>query len=229
MAARAEPQARWTDLVLGATLVRARVGLSLLGNGHRQRTSVLVELQLPQRSPALVRLTLVLVAGLVVEVRAAQRAQPAAVFAAQDLHRQRQHERVARPGAEVEHALAQVGRAEGLSPARLIDLARVHVHHVARVLEAAHARAGQLRVETQAQRVAGRRVVDVQQRLDELARQLIALPAEVEAAHGYVELEPPPLTGAEAQPVYVEDLGALAHTGQVSPARSAPRGTGRDP
>src|SRR4051794_21066021 len=69
----------------------------------------LLELELGQLRPAHVGLRLVLVRRVLVEVRAALRAQAGAVRAAGELGGQRQRERVAGPRLEVE-LLAHVGR-----------------------------------------------------------------------------------------------------------------------
>ena len=75
----------------------------------------------------------------VVQVLAADGAEPEAVLAADDLGRQGEGERVARPGVDVELVLLEVRRAEVLAPVGLVDLPRVDAHLVVRRLEAAHA------------------------------------------------------------------------------------------
>ena len=69
------------------------------------RAAELLEAQLAQLGPARVGRALVRVPGLVVEVRAALRAQARAVLAADDLVGQRERVGVARPLGEVEHAV----------------------------------------------------------------------------------------------------------------------------
>src|ERR1700716_2941567 len=72
----------------------------------------LLEAKLAQLGPARVGLALVLVLGTrPVEVLAADRAQPQALIAADDLHRERQSERVARPALRVQVVALEVGRA----------------------------------------------------------------------------------------------------------------------
>jgi hypothetical protein len=82
--------------------------------------------------PARVRLALVGVVRRAVQVLAAHGAEAGAVLAADDLRRQGQRERVARPGAHVEVALVEVGRAELLAAARLVDLAGVDLDALVR-------------------------------------------------------------------------------------------------
>ncbi len=62
-----------------------------------ERSRPLVELQLSELRPARIRRGLVLMLGILVEVRPALAAQPRAVLAARDLRRQRERQRVARP------------------------------------------------------------------------------------------------------------------------------------
>ena len=102
-------------LCCDAALARARVRLLLLGDGHGRRGRVAE----PPGRRALSRSgsraaspsawsgsRSCACSGLLVEVRAALRAQARAVGAAGDLGRQRERERVARPGGEVELAVA---------------------------------------------------------------------------------------------------------------------------
>ena len=109
------------DLVLRAALRGARVRLLLLRDGHGRREKVAdpsVELELGQLRPARVRRGLVRVVGILVEIRAALRAQAGAVRAARDLRRQRQRERVARPRREVELVVVVMyGEVSSSSPA----------------------------------------------------------------------------------------------------------------
>ena len=91
-----------------------------------------VELQLGELRPARIGLGLVLVLGILVEVLPADRAQAAAVLAADDLRGSGERERVARPGAQVELVLRDVGRAQVLVAAGLVDLARVDLDGRAR-------------------------------------------------------------------------------------------------
>src|SRR4051794_17617537 len=86
----------------------------------------LVELQLGELRPAGVGLRIVLVRGLLVEVRPADPAQAGAVGPAGQLRRELERERIARPGREVELVVrADVGRDELLRRAGLMDLAHV--------------------------------------------------------------------------------------------------------
>src|SRR5215207_144293 len=208
---------------------RARASLPRSGaaGGHRAppperrcETAPLgsVELQLTQRGPAGVGLALVRVVGRAVQVLAADRAQARAVLAADDLNRQRERQRVAGPGAHVEMPLVEVGRAQLIPAAGLVDLAGVHVHALVGRLEAADARPLEAGGKTQPERVAADGVRDVEPRLHGAALHLVALAAEVERVDGLIEVEAAPLAGREPEPTYVEDVGALRHAIEASVA-----------
>ena len=126
VALRARVQRGRADLVLGATLGGAAVRLLFLGDGHRREkatsrtrgahTRARSSRSFAQRGSG---------AGSwwcsgpsLVEVGRADRAEPRAVLAAEDLRRHRERERVARPRREVERLVAHVGAVELLAPAR---------------------------------------------------------------------------------------------------------------
>ena len=75
--------------------------------------------QLVERGPARIRGELVVRVRLLVQILAAHRAQAGAVGAVQDLLRQLERERVARPGREVERVVRDVRRLELLVAARV--------------------------------------------------------------------------------------------------------------
>src|SRR3954449_136666 len=108
--------------------------------------------------PARVGLALVGVVWRAVQILAADGAEAGAVLTADDLRRERERPRVARPRAHVEVPLVEIGRAELLPAAGLVDLARVDLDLVVRRLEAAHARAVELGAEAQPERVSADRV-----------------------------------------------------------------------
>src|SRR5215207_8848870 len=195
--------------------------------GPRCGTSprVSVELQLAQRRPAGVGLALVGVLRRAVQVRAAHGAEPGAILAADDLRWERQGERVAGPAAHVEVALVEVGRAQLVAAAGLVDLAGVHLHRVARRLEAAHARAVELRAEAEAEGVPAHRVRHVEPRVHLAALDVVALPAEVEPVDRHLETDCSPLPGGEPEPTHVEDVRALRHDIEASARRRVQRRT----
>jgi hypothetical protein len=161
-------------------------------------------------------------AGLV-EVRAADRAQPGAVGPAEQLDGQREGQRVARPGAQVEHLVGDVGAAQLLDVAGLVDLAAVDRHRGAGVLQAAHAGPVQRRVEAQPQRVAVvRRARDVEDRLDDLGRDDVRLTAELQRVQADLELEPASLAGGQPQAAEIEAVRACRHALVKATARTRP-------
>ena len=83
---------------------------------RRRRLELLFELR--ERGPARVGLGLAVVVRLVVQVLAADRAEAGAVGLAEDLVRQLERDRVARPGREVELVVLEVDRAQLLVVAR---------------------------------------------------------------------------------------------------------------
>src|SRR3954447_17076149 len=154
-----------------------------------------------------------MVRGRVVEVLAAYRAQSPALVRTHDLGRKFQYERVARPRLEVELVAVDVGRLQlVVFGAGLIDLAHVDRYRPPGVLETAHARPAQLRVEAQTDEpaVAGR-AGDVELRGHVRGQRLIALSAELEAPDPDLRIEVPALAGAEPEPPEIEDVGAIRH------------------
>src|SRR2546428_11579803 len=89
-----------------------------------------------------------------VEVLAADRAEPEALLRARDLRRQSERKRVAGPRTQVELLALDIGRRQVVAATRLIDLTGVDREGAVGALEAAHARAAQVRLITQPQRVA---------------------------------------------------------------------------
>src|SRR3954451_4895721 len=106
-----------------------------------------------ERGPARVGAVDVVLVGLDVQVAAADRAETGAVWRAEDLLREREHERVARPGAEVEALVREVRRLQLLVALRVgrLILRQVEVLDDLGVSEAAVAgpeeRAGELQAE----------------------------------------------------------------------------------
>src|SRR6185503_15498946 len=138
--------------------------------------------ELGQGGPARVRLGLAVLVRLVVEVLAADRAEAGAVGPAEDLVRQLERDRVARPGREVELVVLDVDRPQLLvvARARRLVLARRDGHLEHGVLEAAEARAMQSRVEAQLEDRARRGARDRQLRRHRARHRQVALPAELE-------------------------------------------------
>ena len=111
--------------------------------------------ELVERRPARVGGDLVVRVRLVVQILAADRAEAGAVGRVEDLVGQREGERVARPGGEVERVVGDVGRAQLLVVAGIRRLVLARVDRTARATvsrEAAEARPVQPRAETRAGR-----------------------------------------------------------------------------
>src|SRR4051794_13775595 len=164
-----------------------------------------------------------MVRGRVVEVLAADGAQSPALVRTHDLGRKFQYERVARPRLEVELVAVDVGRLElVVVRAGLIDLAHVDRYRPPGVLETAHARAAQLRVQAQADEpaVAGR-AGNVELRGHVGGEHLVPLSAELEGADPDSEVQVPALSGTEPESPEIEDVGASGH--YPSKVAAAPR------
>ena len=150
--------------------------------------------------------------GAGVEVLAADRAQPGAVLAADDLGGQRERERVVRPRRHVEVVAVDVRRVELIAVrAGLVDLAGVDDDLGRRAGQAAHARARDVGAEAQPQRPpAVRHPRDVEGQPDALGLDRVALTAEQEAVERDVEREAPALPRGEPQPSEIEGGGHIA-------------------
>src|SRR5262249_14977369 len=126
-----------------------------------QRSEKVAELR-----PALVRLADGAGAALDVQVDAARRAEARAVVAAEDLERQRQHQRVLAPAVRVEDVAVQVRRGHLVLGARLglvrLVLAALAVDPDAGLLQAALARPEDRRLEVQVEEEPGREPGDPQ-------------------------------------------------------------------
>ena len=122
-----------------------------------------------------------------------------AVLAADDLGRQRERQRVARPRANVELALVVVGRAEP-SPPPGWSISRASTSTpwsaVSRQRTQGPSRSASKR---SPERVPAHGVRDVEPRVHRAALQLVALPAELERIDRHLEVEAPPLTGREPE------------------------------
>jgi hypothetical protein len=136
-----------------------------------------------------------------VEVLAADGTQSRAVVLAEERGRKRQHQGIARPGAEVEDAVLHVRGLEVVGATGLRDLERVHGEHRRRRLEAAHAWSDERGLEAQSQREpppGGPR--DVDSYWDKLGSHGVALASEHERLYRDAEIEAPGLSRAETQP-----------------------------
>lgn len=180
----------------------------------------LLEPQFRQLRPARIGLAVVPVIGARgVEIDAADRAQPSAVGPAQHRRRERQRQRIARPGVEIEDPALDVRRLEFLSLSRLGHLARVDAEYGRRRLQAAHARTRQGGVEPQSQRVAiPRRPRDVEANRAEWRLDGIALAAEHERVDRHRQFQPAGLARAEVQPPEVERVSSEGHRCELSGA-----------
>jgi hypothetical protein len=117
-----------------------------------------------------------------VQVFAAHGTKPGAVGTAEDLRRQRQRERIARPRGEVEHVVADVRRAELLVGvvARRVVLARTDATLDDRVGEATLAGAVKPTDEVELENGACRGTCRTKLRLNVLGNREVALTAEFE-------------------------------------------------
>ena len=130
------------------------------------------------------------------EVDAADRAQADAIGPAQDLGRERQGQRIARPAPQVELVPPRRRATRAPPPPRLGDLAGVDLELRARAGQAAHARSDHARREPQAQRVAvARGPGDVERVWIELGLDGVALTGELERVERHREVQAAALAG----------------------------------
>ncbi len=136
----------------------------------------------------------------VVQGLAAHRAQAGAVGPAEDLRRRIEDEGIPRPGAQVEDLRLHIGARELLvAEPRLVDFPRIDVDLGARTGKAAGARAGERRVEAQAEGVAraGPREVESVGHRPVLDRMID--PAQARRIELKLALQPPSLPGTEGE------------------------------
>ncbi len=135
-----------------------------------------------ERSPARIDDLVHVLVRLEVQVPAANRAEAGAVGVVEDLIRQRQRDRVARPGRELEVIVDDVLALELVVPARCrgVIFPRVHPDVECGVLEAAHARSVQSYPEAQLEEQTRGGLGDHQLGVDLLRHGEVALTAEVE-------------------------------------------------
>src|SRR5947209_1391442 len=117
-------------------------------------TRRLLEAKLRELCPSWIRLRLVeVIASSDVEVLATDGAKAGAVDPAEQASRQRQRERVACPAMKVQLVALDVWRGQLFLVSRLGDLAGVDREDGRRLLETAHARSGQRRLEPEPKRI----------------------------------------------------------------------------
>src|SRR5262249_56094867 len=109
-------------------------------------------------------------------------------------------------GRRVEVGVDEVGAAELLVPgAALIHLAGIYLDLVGGVLEAADAGARQLRRETQAQCVPGRRAGDVQAPLAATFARRVGLAAQLDGVEPELEIEGAGLSRGQRETLEIHD------------------------
>jgi hypothetical protein len=164
---------------------------------------------------------------LVVQVPAANRAEAGAVGAAEDLVRERERGRVARPAREVEAVVDGVLRREllGVAGARRLVLARRDRQVEHRVVEAAIARPVEPDPEPELEESAGARAADRKLGRHLLGDGQVALAAELERLELELDLVAVFLAGTQFERPQVERL----HAGQGSSGRAARRERGPRP
>jgi hypothetical protein len=135
-----------------------------------------------ERGPAWVRVNLVVLVRLPVQVAPADRAETGALGPAQDLLREREDERVARPCRQVEHVVREVRRPQLLRIAgtRRLVLPSLDRHVECSVCETPHAGPMEPYREVQPEDRAGARTGYGKLRLDVVRNGKVTLPAEFE-------------------------------------------------
>src|SRR5215211_174509 len=184
--------------------------------------------ELAERGPARVGLDLVVRVPLHVEVLPADRAEPGAVGAAEDLVGQPEDERVPRPGGEVETVVHDVRRPQllGFAGARRLVLPRDDPLLDHRLLEAAEARPVEASDEPQIEHGSRARARDGQLRGNKLRDRDVALAAEADRLELDLLLARELLTRAQLDRAQVEDRHAAKVAG---PDEVASTGAGRSP
>ena len=155
---------------------------SVMG-GRRSATGILQPVaEALERRPARIAGDILVRVRLDVQVLAADRAETGAVGVVEDLIRQRERDRVASPGRQLELIVDHVLAPKLLVAlrGRRVVLPRVDADVERGVCEAAHARPVQAHRKAQLEEQAGRRLRDRELGLDRLRDGEIALPAELE-------------------------------------------------
>ena len=152
--------------------------------------------------------------GLDVQVLAAHGAQPGAVRPAEDLIRQLESDRVARPGAQMELVVDHVVRAELVRCrcVRVVELTRDDVSLDLREPEAPHARAAQVHAKPEVEQRRAGRVRDLDVDGDTWRRRLVALAAEHEGLDLDVECLSLDLARTKTEPPQIDDRHAMSVT-----------------
>lgn len=160
----------------------------------------------------------------VVQRDTAHRTQPGAVRPAKKLDREGQGERVVRPVAELELVALDIGAAKLLvARGRLVHLAGVDLHGDVRVPEAPHARARDMRGEAHPNDVSSRRAGEVDADRDRLARDGVALAAELELSRIGLDVEPAALAGAKRETRQIDAVISRAHPAIEVSGSASPR------
>jgi DNA-binding transcriptional LysR family regulator len=117
-----------------------------------------------------------------VQILAAHRAETGTVRTAEDLVRELERDRVARPGAQEEPVVRHVVRMELVRSGRvgIVELARDHLALDLGEAQAAHASAAQVHAKPQVEERRAGRLRDLEFHRDRRGRGLVALPAEHE-------------------------------------------------